>query len=330
VVATIIASQAIITGSFSLTRQAMQLGWFPGLHIRQTSADEYGQIYVPFVNWVMMTFTIILTIAFQSSDRLAGAYGTAVSTTMLLTTALLYTAMRERWGWGRLRASLVSGVFLAIDLAFFAANLLKIISGGWIPLLAGAVIFTLMLTWRRGTSLLRDQLKALTQKPETFLRHLDEGRIPRVAGTGIFLSRASPPVPPLMTRHVAQFGVLPQTAISLTIMFEEVPRLTGKDRLQIEKVADGLWHITAHFGFFELPNLPGVLSLAKTQGCPIDLQNALYFGGRDDVVRSPKTHGWRLFQDLLFGFMYRNAVHTVDRFSLAAGQVVEVGRRVEV
>jgi KUP system potassium uptake protein len=329
VVATIIASQAIITGSFSLTRQAMQLGWFPGLNIRQTSDTEYGQIYVPFVNWVMMTLTLLLTITFQTSDRLAGAYGTAVSTTMLMTTALLYTAMRERWGWSNLRAIPVAGLFLIVDVAFFSANLLKIVAGGWIPLTFGAIIFISMVTWRRGVGLLREQLTKLTEKPEPFLRHLAEGKIPRIEGTAVFLSRSDAPVPPLMARHVAQFGGLPTTAISLTIKFEETPRVMT-ERVKVEKIADGIWHIVVHFGFVEVPNLPLALSQAKNQGCPIDLKNALYFSGRDEVVHGNNRDRLAIWQRLLFGFMYRNAVHTVDRFGLPAAQVVEIGRQLEI
>jgi KUP system potassium uptake protein len=330
VAATIIASQAIITGTFSLTRQAMQLGWFPGLHIRQTSDTEYGQIYVPFVNWVMMTLTLLLTITFRTSDRLAGAYGTAVSTTMLLTTALLYTAMRERWGWRNLQAIPVAGVFLLVDLAFFSANLLKIVAGGWVPLTFGAIIFVCMVTWRRGVELLRAQLARLTEKPEVFLRRLAEGKIPRVPGTGIFLSRSDALVSPLMTRHVTQFGVLPATAVNLTIRFEETPRVGAAERMKIQKMAEGIWHITVYFGFIEVPNLPLSLAAARSEACPIDLDNALYFGGRDDAVRTRSSDGMMAWRRRLFGFMYRNSVHTVDRFSLPPAQVVEIGRQIEV
>ena len=177
-IATIIASQAIITGSFSLTRQAMQLGWFPGVRIRQTSSEEYGQIYVPFVNWTMMILTIALAVSFGSSDRLAGAYGTAVSTTMLLTTALLYNVMRARWGWPLGAALTASGLFLAVDFAFFAANLLKIREGGWIPLTFGTLVFIVMISWHYGFQALRQRHTVLTETPEEFFRHLKESGVP--------------------------------------------------------------------------------------------------------------------------------------------------------
>jgi KUP system potassium uptake protein len=330
VLATIIASQAIITGTYSLTRQAMQLGWFPGLNIRQTSDSEYGQIYVAFVNWIMMALTVLLTITFRSSDRLAGAYGTAVSTTMLLTTMLLYTAMRERWNWSNFKAIPLAGLFLLVDLAFFAANLLKIEAGGWIPLTFGALIFTCMVTWRRGVTLLKTELGKLSETPERFLRDLDAGKVPRVKGTGVFLTRADGAVPPIMARHVAQFGVLPEIAVTLTIIFEEMPRVNAKERVNVEKIAEGVWHLTVRFGFVEVPSLPLALREAHLQGCPVDVEHALYFGARDEVVRGKGSKGLSFWQHLLFGFMYRNAVHTVDRFSLPPAQVVEIGRQVEV
>jgi KUP system potassium uptake protein len=218
--ATVIASQAIITGAFSLTRQAMQLGWFPGLNIRQTSGKEYGQIYVPVVNWTMMVCTLLLTYSFGSSDSLAGAYGTAVSTTMLLTTALLFNAMRDVWRWPVVVAVLVSGVFLLIDLAFFGANLLKIKEGGWIPLLLGMLVFVLMTTWHRGIEAAR---RSFVQKPESvgeFLATLTSGTIARVPGTAVFFSRSDTAVPAVLVGHVAQMKALQRTVVSLTVSFE--------------------------------------------------------------------------------------------------------------
>ena len=249
--ATIIASQGIITGSFSLTRQAMQLGWFPGLRIRQTSDEEYGQIYVPFVNWTMMLLTIALTVGFGSSGRLAGAYGTAVSTTMLLTTALLYKVMRDRWGWSAPSALLTSGVFLVVDFAFFAANLLKIVEGGWIPLTFGAIVFIVMTTWHSGIETLRRRLATMTGPPQQFLDRLEKNRVPRVPGTAVFLTRIAEAIPPLMIQHVSQIGALPQTVIALTVKFEEIPRVSLLNRLELVRVFEGFWHLTVHYGFVD-------------------------------------------------------------------------------
>ena len=329
-VATIVASQAIITGSFSLTRQAMQLGWLPGLRIRQTSDEEYGQIYVPFVNWTMMLFTIALTVGFGSSGRLAGAYGTAVSTTMLLTTALLYKVMRDRWGWSAPTALLTSGVFLVVDFAFFAANLLKIVEGGWIPLTFGAIVFIVMTTWHSGIGAMVRRLATMTEPPQRFLERLEANRVPRVPGTAVFLTRIAEAIPPLMIQHVSQIGALPQTVVALTVKFEEVPRVSLANRLELVRVFEGFWHLTVHYGFVEIPDLPSTLRAAKDLGCPVDLDNAVYFGAHDAVV--PGKTGGRLLRCrlMLFAFLFRNSVRAVDLFNLPPPNFLEIGRQIEI
>ena len=329
-VATIIASQAIITGSFSLTRQAMQLGWFPGVRIRQTSSEEYGQIYVPFVNWTMMALTIALTVSFGSSDRLAGAYGTAVSTTMLLTTALLYSVMRKRWRWPTGPALTVSGLFLAVDIAFFAANLFKIREGGWIPLTFGTLVFIVMISWHFGFEAMRQRHTALTETPDEFFRHLKESRVPRVPGTAIFLTRLATTTPFLIVEYVAQMKALYETVIALTVKFEDIPRVSPRDRIELVKQAEGFWHIIVHFGFVQIPDIPAALRQAKERGCPIDLEDAIYFGSRDAVVCS-KRRGWLVRASLrLFALMFRNSVRTVDLFNIPPKNFVEVGRQIEI
>jgi KUP system potassium uptake protein len=329
-VATIIASQAIITGSYSMTRQAMQLGWFPGLNIRQTSDTEYGQIYVPFVNWLMMGLTVLLTVAFGSSDRLAGAYGTAVSTTMMLTTALLYNLMREQWKWPMPLALSVSGVFLLVDFAFFAANLLKIADGGWVPLTFGALIFLIMTTWHAGIEAARRQQMAVAMTPRRFRAWLRRRKIARVAGTGIFLSRMSELVPPIVVQQAEQFGALPETVIALTFAFEDRPRVEPAKRLELEEVFSGFWEMTVHYGFVEIPNLPAALRTAKMHGCPIDLAKAVYFGARDRVIRDRNNRHLQRWQLPLFSFMFRNAVRAVDIFNLPPQNFVEISRQVEL
>jgi KUP system potassium uptake protein len=328
--ATIIASQAIITGAFSLTRQAMQLGWFPGMHIHQTSADAYGQIYVPFVNWAMMLGTLALTWGFGSSAGLAGAYGTAVSTTMLLTTALLYSAMRDIWRWPLPVALLVAGIFLSVDSAFFAANLLKLPEGGWIPLLFGVVVFTIMMTWHRGTRAVAAKLAEHEGTPEAFLAELASGRIARVPGTAVFLTRTARTVPPVLLNHVAQIKSLAETIVTLTVRFEETPRVDEPDRAEVLHLGDGLWHVVVCFGFIEVPNLVIALARAKELGCPVHLDDAVYFAARDDVVASqdhPRLWAW---QRMLFAFMYRNAVRASDRFDLPPERFLEIGRQVRL
>jgi KUP system potassium uptake protein len=326
--ATVIASQSIITGAFSLTRQAMQLGWFPGLNIRQTSDEEYGQIYVPAVNWTMMVCTLLLTYSFGSSDSLAGAYGTAVSTTMLLTTALLFNAMRDVWRWPIGVALLVSGVFLLIDLAFFGANLLKITQGGWIPLLMGGLIFTAMTTWHRGMEATR---RSLAQKPESvaaFVTKLKSGTVARVPGTAVFFSRSDTAVPAVLAGHLAQIKALQETVVSLTVRFEDYPRVPWSERAEVEKIADGFWHVTVRFGFIEMPNVVAALVSAQEKGCLINLDDAVYFASHDEVVRrktSPRLSAWRR---MLFAAMYRNAVRAPDRFDLPPDKFLEIGRQI--
>ena len=329
-VATIIASQAIITGSFSLTRQAMQLGWFPGVRIQQTSAEEYGQIYVPFVNWTMMLLTLGLTVGFGSSDRLAGAYGTAVSTTMLLTTALLYKVMRDRWRWPAAGAIAVSGAFLIVDFAFFSANLLKIRQGGWIPLAFATLIFIVMTTWRFGIDALHREVARAAQAPENFFRQLRDQKIPRVPGTAIFLTRLDHAISPLIVAYVAHIGAIHQTVVALTVRFEPVPRVRRENRLEVVRLSDDFWHLTVRYGFVEIPDLPAALRQAKSVCDPIDPDNAIYFGAADEVVRSkkgPKLLRWRL---QLFAFMFRNSVHAVDLFKIPSQNFVEIGHRVEI
>jgi KUP system potassium uptake protein len=328
--ATIIASQAIITGSFSLTRQATQLGWFPGLRIFQTSSEEYGQIYVPFVNWAMMIATIALTVSFGSSDKLAGAYGTAVSTTMLLTTALLYSVMRSRWQWPMPLALAVAGIFPIVDLAFFSANLMKIADGGWIPLLFGAAIFLTMTTWHAGVEAVRAKLVAESEPGDRFLAHIRDEKIVRVAGTSVFLTRTQDDIPPQIVRYLAQTGVLHKTVLVMTVLFDDIPRVGSEGRVVVQKLAEGFWRVTVRYGFVEIPDLPAALGQAKELGCPVDLDHALYFGSRDEIVRGKRKSSLARWRRPLFAFMYRNAVRPVDVFNLRPDSFLNIGRQIEL
>jgi KUP system potassium uptake protein len=329
-VATVIASQAIITGSFSMTRQAMQLNWLPGVNIRQTSDRTYGQIYVPAVNWMMMIVTVAIAIAFGSSDRLAGAYGTAVATTMLLTTCLLYAAMRRIWRWSAALSVGVAGVFIVVDSAFFYANLLKIADGGWLPLTLGAGVFFIMSTWRSGVDCVHDALVQPEEESQKFLDELAAGKIPRVPGTAIFLTKSPQQIPPLMIYHVQHMGSLHERVVALTVVFEEIPRVPAERRCQAEHIAEGIWHAVARFGFMEIPDLCRALANLKHLDPLIDTDGGVYFAARDLIVRKP-GHGrlshWRL---PVFAFLYRNAVKVVDRFHLPSRNVVEVARKIEV
>jgi KUP system potassium uptake protein len=329
-VATVIASQAIITGSFSMTRQAMQLGWLPGVTIRQTSDSVYGQIYVPVVNWLLMVATLATTIGFGSSDRLAAAYGTAVATTMLLTTLLLYKAMTDVWRWPAVAAIGAFALFLVVDAAFFCANLLKIAEGGWLPLSFAAVLFVIMVTWRSGVDAMHSALEQTPEAAERFLARLKSGAIPRVEGTTVFLTRSVQKLSRLIVDHARFTGALPNEAIALSVRFETTPRIAEPKCSVVENLGAGLWLIVARFGFFEIPDLRAALEHAQGIEPKIDFEHARFVAARDLVV--PKGHasalrGWRI---ALFAFLYRNSAKIVDRFNLPPEQVIEIARQIEI
>ena len=329
-VATIIASQAIITGSFSMTRQAMQLGWMPGVAIRQTSDRIYGQIYVPIVNWLMMAATVGVTVAFGSSDRLAGAYGPAVATTMLLPTFLLYRAMHDVWHWPAITALAVGGIFLLVDASFFLANLLKVADGGWLPLTFAAILFMIMITWRTGTDAIRT---ALAHSPDTearFSANLAGGLIPRVPGTTVFLTRSVQKIPRLIIDHVHFAGVLPEHVIALSVIFEDTPRVEGPRCAMIDRVAKGVWHVVARFGFIEIPDLQSALKQTQGLDPAIDLDHAIFVASRDLVVNQSDRRLLRRLRLSLFAFLYRNAVKVVDRFNLPPHNVIEIARQIDI
>jgi KUP system potassium uptake protein len=313
-----------------MTRQAMQLGWFPGVRIRQTSDEEYGQIYVPFVNWAMMAFTVALTVGFANSDRLAGAYGTAVSTTMLFTTALLYRVMRDRWGWWAPAALAVGGTVMLVDFTLFAANLAKIRDGGWIPLAFGALVFATMATWRYGKDALQTRHAAASMSSEAFFAKLRKLNITRIPGTAVFLTRMADTAPLLLVRQVEQIGALQESVVALTVKFADVPRIPRAERLDVRKLAENFWQITAHFGFVQVPDLPAALRQARASGCEIDIEHAIFFNARDAVVAKPAHNLAARARLLLFAFMLRNAVRAVDLFRIPTDNFIEMGRTVEI
>ena len=327
--ATVIASQAIITGSFSLTRQAMQLGWLPGMHIKQTSSEESGQIYVPFVNWLMMIGTLALTIGFASSDRLAGAYGAAVSTTMLMTTAILYRIMRVFWRWPLWAALGLFSLFICVDLVFFVANLTKIADGGWIPLLFGMAIFVVMTTWHAGIDAMHRRQERAALSIEQFVRQLRDHKIPRVPGRAIFLTRLRGFIPQLIADHVRQMGSLYEETVALTVQFTAAPRVRAKSRLHVEPFGQGFWRVTVRFGFMENPDVSRALDREKAK-CPINSDDAIYFSERDYAVarkHKPRLAAWRR---RLFSFLYRNSIHPADRFNFPSEHFVQISRQIEI
>jgi KUP system potassium uptake protein len=277
----------------------------------------------------MMAFTLALTAGFGSSDRLAGAYGTAVSTTMVLTTALLHHVMRNRWRWSLYQAAAVTGILLAVDLAFFSANLLKISEGGWIPLTFGTLVFILMTTWHYGVEAMHRQNAERSQQPAKFFARLRSDNVVKVHGTAVFLTRLGKTIPPVIVNYVKQVGSLQKTVIALTVSFEDVPRVRSKDRVRVEELDDGFWHVTVHFGFVEIPNLPAVLTRAEKDGVPV-LDEASYYIERDDLVSRKHRNPLLRWRVALFSFMWRNSAHAIDRFKIPSSALIEIGRRIQL
>jgi len=329
-IATIIASQSIITGAFSMTRQAIQLGWLPRLQIKQTSSEGYGQIYVGVVNWLLMIVTVGLTIGFGKSDNLASAYGIAVSLTMLMTSALLFIAMREIWGWSLLAAGTVAGFFLIVDSAFFLANLTKIGEGGYIPVILAVCVYGLMWIWHRGAEAVAARMHdALIPVPE-FMARIAAKNIPRVPGTAVFLTRTERDTPPVMVWHVKHNRALHQHLFALRVEILSVPWVSSRNRIAIEEVAPNFWRAEARFGFMERPHIPELLTTSKSLGCTIDLDDVTYYVGRETVVGREDGKGLPAWQERIFVVMERNAVHVSDFFHLPSDQVVEIGRQVAI
>jgi KUP system potassium uptake protein len=329
-IATIIASQSIITGAFSMTRQAIQLGWLPRLYIKQTSSEGYGQIYVGVVNWLLMIVTVGLTIVFGKSDNLAAAYGIAVSATMLMTSALLFIAMREIWGWSILAAGFVAGCFLVVDSAFFLANLTKIAEGGYVPLLLAILIYGAMWIWHRGAMAVSARMREALIPIGEFMERIKSANIPRVPGTAVFLTRAERDTPPVMIWHVKHNRALHEHVFVVRVEILSVPWLPSGERLTIEEVAPNFWRAEAHFGFMERPHIPALLAASKSLGCTIDLADVTYYVGHETVIGRDDGMGMPAWQERFFAVMERNAVHVSDFFSLPNDQVVEIGRQVAI
>ena len=329
-IATIIASQAIITGAFSMTRQAIQLGWLPRLYITQTSAKGYGQIYVGSVNWLLMIVTVGLTIGFGKSDNLAAAYGIAVSATMLMTSALLYIAMREIWRWSLPAAGIVAGAFIIVDASFVAANFEKIAEGGYVPLVLAGLIYGVMVVWHVGATATFARLQNSVLPLADFLAQIDQGKVPRVPGAAVFLTRTQRDAPPVLVWHLKHNRALHEELIVLTIATKSVPWIRDSERLTVENLAPKFWRITARYGFMERPDIPHLLHTARSTGCGIDLSDVTYYVGHETVVSDESHKGLPRLVEALFAFMQRNSVHVSDFVKLPRDAVVEIGRVVAI
>lgn len=327
--ATIIASQAVITGTFSLTRQAVQLGYLPRLNIAHTSASHMGQIYVAPVNWLLMICTIGLVLGFKTSSQLAAAYGVAVTSTMLTTTFLFFAVAVERWGWNIWKVIFLTGLFFVIDVSFFSANISKIFHGAWFPLAIAAVFFTLMLTWRQGRKILADRLKNLAPSFEEFFQKIDEIQPQKVKGQAIFLTGDPDRVPAALIQNMKHNKILHSETVLLHISIENVPRVPSFEKVSVEKLGGGFYKILAHFGFMEKQSIDTILALSQGSGLDLKKDELSFYLGREriSIPKKPQLSRWRSH---LFRFLSRNATNMAVFFGIPSNQIIEVGVQIEL
>jgi len=327
--ATVIASQAVISGAFSLTRQAIRLDYLPRLTVIHTSEKEEGQIFVPAVNRVLLVATVALAIGFGSSSGLAAAYGIAVSTTMLLTTVLLFVVMRERWRWPWLVAATVTVALGAIDLLFLAANSLKIFHGGWIPILVGIAGYVVMSTWRRGRELLGERIREQAGTLEALRTEMADHPPARVAGTAIFLSGHPEGIPATLLQNLRHNRVIHEKSIFLTLVTEHRPRVPRDERLEINHLSDRFHRVVAHYGYQEDPSVFHVLARCAEAGLEVDVDEATFFLGRETLFATERP-GMPLWRDRLFALIARNALPARRQFHIPPDRIIELGSQIEL
>ncbi|SHG10318.1 potassium transporter Kup [Bradyrhizobium erythrophlei] len=328
--ATIIASQALVSGVFSLTRQAMQMGLSPRARIIPTSVDEAGQIYVPAANWLLMTGTLLTVALFRSSENLAAAYGIAVSGTMLITTILLYRVAVSRWQWPPGAAIPVIAVFGAIDATFLVSNSIKIVEGGWFPLIVGAVIATLMLSWRKGSSEVRDRLHQMSMPLKQFLDYADKAVIGRAPGLGVWLTKVEHGASPMLLRHIGHNRVLHQTVVLLTFVSDRRPRVPFHERHSLQRLGHGFYQIQVRLGFMQTPDIPLSLLNCNRLGFDADLEHRNYYIAHETIVRREAGSAMDPVSFAIFSFLNRIASRAPDFFKIPHDAVIEVGFRVEI
>ncbi|KFE60779.1 potassium transporter Kup [Hyalangium minutum] len=329
-VAAVIASQALISGAFSLTRQAMLLGYCPRMEVVHTSAEEKGQIFLPGLNWALMVGVVVLVLGFRSANALAGAYGIAVTGTMGITTMLTYVVARERWGVRRALALPMAGVFFVVDLAFFGANAVKVAEGGWFPLVLAVSIFTLMTTWKRGREILGAKMRAASMDLKDLLESLQGAHPPlRVPGTAVFMTSHPEGTPSALLHNLKHNKVLHEQVVLLTILFEDVPHVPPEERVEVEKLEQGFIRVIARYGFMDSPNVPDILKRGREQGLQFQLMSTSFFLGRETLIPT-KQPGMARWREHLFAWMSRNARTATAFFRIPPNRVVELGAQVEL
>ncbi len=328
--AAIIASQALISGAFSMTMHAIQLGYMPRLVIEHTSERERGQIYMPQVNWLLMLACIGLILGFQSSDRLAGAYGIAVTLTMITTTLLFYFASQRVFGWSRLQASLVAGAILILELPFAFANLLKITHGGWFPLLVAGGMFVLMSTWKRGRQIVWERVRASAVPVLKFVEDMKRRDPLRVSGTAVYMAGNSDGTPIALLHNLKHNKVLHRRIVFLTVVIEEDSHVSPTERLEVEELDAGFWRVRACYGFMEEPDVMAILDLCAEKGLEFKPMETTFFLSRETVIPGNNRKGMATWRDRVFAVMARNATSATAFFRLPANRVVELGMQVEI
>ena len=328
-VATVVASQALISGAFSLTQQAVQLGFVPRLSVVHTSATTEGQIFVPAVNGMLMLACIAIVVVAGNSSRLAAAYGIAVTGTMSITSVLFYVVTRRKWGWSRLRAGSLVGLFLVVDLAFFGANLAKIFHGGWFPMVAALGIFSVMTTWRTGARWRMRELAKVRMRFDDFFASLSVQPPVRVKGTAVFMTQDPEGTPPALLHQLKHNQVLHEQVVLLTIITANDPVVSPAQRVDVEQLNAGFWRVIAHYGFMETPNVPEVMRYAATQGLAIYRGRTSYFLGRETFVATGLSD-LPVWRRTLFMFLARNARSPTEFFGIPPNEVVELGAQIEV
>jgi KUP system potassium uptake protein len=327
--ATVIASQAVISGAYSLTRQAIQLGYCPRLAIRHTSEKEMGQVYMPWINGVLLVAVLALVLGFRSSSALASAYGIAVTGTMAIDSVLLFFVFSRLWHWNRVLSLGVAGFFLAIDLAFFSANSVKLLQGGWFPVAIATVVFILIATWRRGREILLERLRPGAIPLEPFIQSLAISPPPRVEGTAVFLTAGREGVPHALLHNLNHNKVLHERVVLLTVATADVPFVPNAQRLDVEILGNEFFRMTVHFGFKDAPDLPAALQLPNGAGLQFDMMTTSFFLSRQTIV--PKVaQGMALWREKLFAAMSRNAGSATDFFRIPTNRVVELGTQIEI
>ncbi len=327
--ATIIASQALITGVFSLTQQAIQLGYLPRLTVTHTSANHIGQIYVPAANWSLMIATIGLVVGFGSSSKLAAAYGVAVTATMLISTILFYYVARDLWKWNKVALHVMITLFAIVDLSFFAASMSKLLHGAWFPLVIGLVVFTLMLTWKQGRTLLLKQLQDRTLTVEEFIKSLALQQPQRVSGQAVYLTANPEVVPVAMLHNLRHNKIMHSEVAFFHFSTERVPRVPNSEKVVVTKLGNGLFRVVARYGFLEYPNIRQVIALANNQGLNFRPEAISFFLSREKIMAGLKTK-MQLWRKKLFAIMSRNALSATAYYDLPSGQVIEVGVLVQI